>query len=154
MVCVGESSAGTGVFAAAAIAAGTVACRFDGDVVAFPDIPAGELRHALWLDATRWLIPRAPARFINHSCAPNCGLLDDPDDADAALVVAARAIAAGGELSIAYDLVDAHLLADHRDDPAYAWDPAWTFDCRCGAPVCRGRIDRYSPRPTDPRGAS
>jgi hypothetical protein len=117
---VGPGSAGDGVFAAGPIAKGAMACRFDGDIVTFAKIPAEELRYALWLDTTRWLIPRAPSRFVNHGCEPNCTLVDDPDDADAALLVASRAIATGEELSMAYDLVDAELLAEHRNDPAYA----------------------------------
>lgn len=146
LVRVGSSAAGQGVFAAQHLAAGTVACRFAGPIVTAAEVPDDEVRHALWLDTTRWLIPGAPARFINHSCAPNCTLEDDPDDGDAALVVTTRPVDAGEELSIAYDLMDADLLAAHAGDPDYAWHSAWTFDCRCGAPRCRGRIDRYSPR--------
>jgi hypothetical protein len=100
----------------------------------------------LWLDGDRWLIPEAPARFINHSCDPNCVLADDPADADAALVVAIRPIAAGEEITFAYDRVDADELAANKNNPAYAWRPEWTFQCRCGAPICRGLVDSYRPK--------
>jgi uncharacterized protein len=60
-----------------------------------------------------------PGDFVNHSCAPNCGMRG------AVLVVAMRDIAVGEELS--YDFA----MADGDDDE---------FDCTCGAPSCRGRI--------------
>ena len=138
--------AGTGVVANAPLAAGVVACRFSGRIVSFATLPQAELCHALWLDGDRWLIPDAPARFINHSCDPNCVLADDPADADAALVVAIRPIAAGEEITFAYDRVDADELAANKNNPAYAWRPEWTFQCRCGAPICRGLVDSYRPK--------
>ena len=63
-----------------------------------------------------------PARFLNHSCAPNC---------EAALeegriwIVALRPIAAGEELTFNYG----YDLEDYRDHP-----------CRCGSPECVGFI--------------
>lgn len=138
--------AGTGVVATAPLAAGTVACRFFGRIVPFAALPRSELRHALWLDGERWLIAQAPARYINHSCDPNCVLTDDPRDPDAALVVARRAIAPGEEITFAYDRVDADELAANKNNPAYAWRAEWTFQCRCGAPICRGLVDGYRPK--------
>lgn len=138
--------AGTGVVASVPLAAGAVACRFHGRIVPFAALPHSEIRHALWLDSDRWLIAEAPARFINHSCDPNCALVDDPHDPDAALVVAARAIAAGEEITFAYDRVGADELAANKNNPAYAWHADWTFQCRCGAPICRGLVDGYRPK--------
>lgn len=62
------------------------------------------------------------ARFINHSCAPNC---DYRIEGRRVLIHAARAIAAGEELSIDYSFG-----ADGEIVP-----------CVCGAPDCRGRIN-------------
>lgn len=63
-----------------------------------------------------------PARWLNHSCAPNCeAVLDE----GRIWIVALRDIAAGEELSFNYG----YDLADYRD-----------FPCRCGTPACVGFI--------------
>jgi SET domain-containing protein len=61
-----------------------------------------------------------PARFINHSCAPNC---DARQEEDRIWIIARRDIRAGEELSFnyGYDLQD---YEEHL--------------CRCGAPECLG----------------
>jgi len=73
-----------------------------------------------------------PARFINHSCAPNCdtqaacvglGGASQPRVA----VVANRHIAPGEELTYAYNF-------EEEADAA-------PLACRCGAPTCRGRLN-------------
>jgi SET domain-containing protein len=63
-----------------------------------------------------------PARFLNHSCCPNCEA--QFDDAHIWLV-ATRDIASGEELTFNYGFD----LQDYRDYP-----------CRCGAPNCVGYI--------------
>jgi uncharacterized protein len=63
-----------------------------------------------------------PARFLNHSCAPNCeAIVDD----GRVWIVASRDIQAGQEITFnySYDLTD---LEEHP--------------CRCGAPNCVGYI--------------
>lgn len=60
------------------------------------------------------------ADWINHSCAPNAGL------AGQVTVVAMRDIAAGEEICFDYAMCSSCLLDD--------------FDCRCGAPECRGHV--------------
>jgi SET domain-containing protein len=61
-----------------------------------------------------------PARWLNHSCAPNC---EAELDEGRIWIVALRNIAAGEELSFNYG----YDLTDYRD-----------FPCRCGTPVCVG----------------
>ena len=69
------------------------------------------------------------ARYINHSCAPNCETYED--DRGRVFIEARRTIRAGEELSYDY-----HLEVDGKVGPrlkrAYA--------CRCGAPRCRGTM--------------
>ena len=69
------------------------------------------------------------ARWINHSCAPNCETYED--DRGRVYIEARRTIRAGEELSYDY-----HLEVDGKVGPrlrrAYA--------CRCGAPRCRGTM--------------
>ena len=67
-------------------------------------------------------VPWNPARFINHSCAPNCKAeLDD----EHVWIVALRDIKAGEELTYNYN----YDLEGYRDHP-----------CRCGVPLCVGYI--------------
>ena len=63
-----------------------------------------------------------PARFLNHSCAPNC---DAELKDDRIWVVARRKIRAGEELTFNYGFD----LVDYRQYP-----------CRCGSPDCVGYI--------------
>ena len=61
-----------------------------------------------------------PARWLNHSCAPNCTA---EFDAGRIWLVAARALQAGEELTFNYG----YDLTNYRD-----------FPCRCGATTCVG----------------
>lgn len=63
-----------------------------------------------------------PARFLNHSCAPNC---EAQKLGNQIWIVAAREISRGEELTYDYG----YDLEDYRDYP-----------CRCGSPDCRGYI--------------
>jgi uncharacterized protein len=63
-----------------------------------------------------------PARFINHSCAPNC---DAELEEERIWIVANRDIRAGEELTFNYSFD----LEDYRQHP-----------CRCGSSCCVGYI--------------
>jgi len=67
-------------------------------------------------------VPWNPARFINHSCSPNC---EAELDEDRIWIVALRDIHRGEELSFNYG----YDLVDYQDHP-----------CRCGSPDCAGYI--------------
>ncbi len=67
-------------------------------------------------------VPWNPARYLNHSCAPNC---EAQQVGDRVWIVALRPIEAGEELTFNYG----YGLEDWRDYP-----------CRCGAPNCLGYI--------------
>lgn len=63
-----------------------------------------------------------PARWFNHSCAPNC----EADNDDGRIwIVALRDLVAGEELTFNYG----YDVADYRDAP-----------CLCGTPACVGFI--------------
>jgi SET domain-containing protein len=68
------------------------------------------------------------ARFINHSCAPNCEAIDERKRI---YIEAIRTIAPGEELTYDY--------AYERDGTE---DEEWerVYMCKCGAPTCRGTI--------------
>jgi uncharacterized protein len=68
------------------------------------------------------------ARWINHSCAPNC---ETEEDEGRVFIHALRDIAAGEELFYDYGLViDCRLTAALKAQ----------YRCLCGAPECRGTM--------------
>lgn len=60
-------------------------------------------------------------RYVNHSCAPNCG------GTEFGFEIALRDIEAGEQLS--------------NDYATLFMGPSEAFHCQCGAPNCRGAID-------------
>lgn len=67
-------------------------------------------------------VPWNPARFLNHSCAPNC---ETQCEGDRIYIVALRDIAPGEELTFNYG----YDLVEYEEHP-----------CHCGAPACVGFI--------------
>jgi len=63
-----------------------------------------------------------PADFINHSCAPNCGISGQ------IALVAMREIQVGEEISFDYSMSDSSAFDE--------------FECACGAPNCRKWITK------------
>ena len=77
------------------------------------------------------LEPESPFRFVNHSCQPNCRLLEfEPDSA-------------GGETT---DIGELWLEVLRDIAPGvqitidYAWPASVAIPCGCGCPECRGWI--------------
>jgi len=68
------------------------------------------------------------ARFINHSCEPNCEVIIDDGHL---LIEALRAIRPGEELAYDYNISRA------PEDPP---NVERVFACRCGTPSCRGSM--------------
>jgi SET domain-containing protein len=75
------------------------------------------------------------ARFINHSCDPNCEAVNDRKRI---FIEAIKTIPAGTELlyDYQYERTDDHTESDER-----------FYACRCGSPKCRGSI--LAPKQTD-----
>jgi hypothetical protein len=70
------------------------------------------------------------ARYINHSCEPNCEAVQEEDDHEI-WIVALRDIAAGEELTYDYGyVVEMESEAEARR----------LYPCHCGTPSCRGTI--------------
>lgn len=130
---------GLGVFATRPIPAGVRLIEYTGERLTpaeadarYPD--GAEERHHTFLFAIddEVVIDAAvggnDARFINHSCDPNCdAVIDD----GRIWIETIRPVAAGEELAYdyAYVLEERHTPAAKRRYP-----------CRCGAPTCRGTI--------------
>jgi len=79
------------------------------------------------------------ARFINHSCNPNCEAVIDRSRI---FIYAIKPIAEGAELAYDYQY-------EWRDD--YTDEDVKLYVCKCGAPNCRGTI--LSPKKKSRRGA-
>jgi|ERR1041385_397159 SET domain-containing protein len=119
---------GLGTFAAAPLRAGTLVIEYVGQKISKSEaVGRCEAGNTFIFELDEdWDIDGAvgwnPARFINHSCAPNC----DAEVIDGQIwIVARRDIAAGEELTFNYG----YDWTDHREHP-----------CHCGAPECVGYI--------------
>ena len=120
------------MFATADLPRGTITWAADpldrmlapDEVAALPQALARDLldRFAWQASDGNFILTWDNARFVNHSCAPNC------ISSGFGFEIAVRDIAAGDELT--NDYAELGL----RDDE--------TFACLCGAPGCRGHIIR------------
>lgn len=126
-VKVKESENGHGLFAKKAFAKDAVIGRIKGKVVSDEK---KDPRYVMDLGDDLLLVPKAPFRFMNHSCRPNCELFDwedepvNPKTGVRDLHVAAiRKIKSGDELTI-----------------DYAWPADFAIPCHCGSKKCRGFI--------------
>ena len=70
------------------------------------------------------------ARFINHSCKPNCETEED-DEGQRVFIQAIRDIRPGEELNYDYGLI-----IEERITPTLKKQ----YECRCGARTCRGTM--------------
>jgi uncharacterized protein len=77
------------------------------------------------IDATKW---GSSARWINHSCAPNCEAVEEEGRV---FIEARRAIRAGEELGYDYELI-----VEGRQTEKLKREHA----CYCGAKRCRGTM--------------
>jgi SET domain-containing protein len=130
---------GKGVFALVRIPKGTRIIEYKGERIShqeaderYSELHANSPHTMLFIvndeiviDATR---RGNSARWINHSCAPNCEIADDEDRI---FIEAAREIRPGEELSYDYNLQigEPHTVAAKREHA-----------CFCGARGCRGTM--------------
>ena len=131
---------GRGVFATRAIRKGTDIVEYRGRRISvdeadnLPDSDPDNPFHTFLFELNDGRVIDAgvrgnAARWINHSCQPNC--VPYEDDEGRVFIEAKRAIRAGEELSYDYRLNvpgrrSARLVANYA--------------CRCGAPRCRGSM--------------
>ncbi len=133
---------GFGVYALTPIKRGTRVIEYTGELIShaegerrYPTAPDyhedPEHTYLLQLDDDRVIdanIGGNDARFINHSCVPNC----EPMPAgDHMWIVSVRNIRVGEELAYDYaiELDEPHTPARKK-----------RFPCRCGARMCRGSL--------------
>lgn len=127
LVRVGRVTFGRGVFALKSIEKGIHLGTVTGRVI---DDPNYATSYCIDLGGTLSLEPRAPFRYLNHSCTPNCRLVlteceyEDGTSAPAEVHVETIAdIDEGGELTI-----------------DYAWSAEGAIPCLCGSHACRGWV--------------
>ena len=134
-----SSIQGRGAFATRPIKRGTRIIEYTGERISHEESDrryddGGMGRHHTFLFSidSKTVIDAAvdgnDARFINHSCAPNCEAIDERKHI---YIEAIRDIAVGEELTYDY--------AYERDGTE---DEEWerVYMCKCGAPTCRGTI--------------
>lgn len=124
---------GRGVFTDAAISAGALLIEFTGPLLRYiettPETLALQIGPDLYLGGSG-----GPDDCVNHSCAPNSGLVIRGTDVK---LIAIRDIAAGEELFFDYS------TTMDEDD--------FELDCACGQAACRGRIRDFKHLPADLR---
>ena len=130
---------GQGAFATQRIPAGTPVVEYTGELLTEGEVdaryandstPRGhtllfQVSDGFYVDAA---LAGNEARFINHSCDPNCEV---EIDGFRILIVACRDVEPGEELTYDYNL---ELEEDYL--------PSWrqVYECRCGAAGCRGTM--------------
>jgi SET domain-containing protein len=136
---------GRGVFAALPIPKGTRIIEYRGmrtdwdEALARPDSDPDNPFHTFFFELDDGRVIDAgrrgnAARWINHSCEPNC---ETEEDDGHVYIEALRDIRAGEELNYDYGLV-----IDERITPALKKQ----HECRCGSKKCRGTMLALRPR--------
>ena len=130
---------GKGVFALQPIAAGEVIIEYTGEVISWDEAQArhphdpSQPNHTFYFHVDEGHVIDAgvggnSARWINHSCAPNCWA---DEQGGRIFITARRDIAAGEELNYDYGLT----LSERYTKRLKA-----EYACRCGAASCRGTL--------------
>ena len=120
-IYVSDSTLGQGVFANVPIEPRETIFYLTGKLIRFDEAAAathGEYSIQIGIDS--YVDPYSPARYLNHSCAPNSGFVDE------IRLIALRQIKPGEEIQFDYSTT---MLERY-----------WELDCSCGVSQCRQRI--------------
>jgi uncharacterized protein len=120
-VRVGLSRHGLGVFSQRSFRAYERIGPIQGAIITDPDYQSD---YCMELGQDRSLEPDSPFRFLNHSCHPNCELVEFEGDGDSELWVEVQA-AIGPDDELTID---------------YCWPATSAVPCTCGCLDCRGWI--------------
>lgn len=120
-IYISESTLGRGVFARVPIHPKETIFYLTGKVIDFDEAVAlPHEAYVIQVGIDRYIDPYSPAKFLNHSCNPNSGFVDE------IRLIATRAILPGEEIRFDYSTT---MRERH-----------WELDCHCGSPQCRQRI--------------
>lgn len=132
-ITIGNNRFGKCLIANQDIAKDEFLAEFDGEVYEAEkcsDLPRDIADHAIQFEEHKWKESLGVARYINHSCDPNCGIKRLTN------LVAMRDIKKGEELLWDYDMTE---------------DSDWRMECHCGAKSCRKVIGSFSLVPDETR---
>jgi hypothetical protein len=128
---------GDAVYALSDLPKGVHIAAFDGEVCSaarasdLPNNPPDYVRdHAVQFSETQYRMARGLAVKLNHSCDPNCGIVERFE------IVSIRDIKQGEELCWDYETTE---------------DSDWTMQCKCGSNNCRGLVGAYRNLPANMR---
>ena len=124
---VGPSSCGLGVFALQAFALHDRIGPIRGTVI---EDPSYESDYCMELGDHCALEPDSPFRFVNHSCHPNCELVE---------VTRPPHSKSSGHGILWLEVLD-EILAGEQLTIDYAWPACVAIPCNCGSAGCRGWI--------------
>lgn len=128
-VVVRKNKFGRAVFAQKNIRKGERVAVFDGPI--YDDLFDGWtddiLNHAIQIGPALWRDSLGIARYLNHSCEPNCGIKNRIE------IVAMRDIGRGEEVTWDYEMTEKN--------------PWWKMRCGCGTASCRKIIGNYKNMP-------
>ena len=129
-VCVSDCRFGLGVFAATDIQAGEQILQFTGcEIDIHAALAKGERSgDPLQISDDLYLDLDPPGVFLNHSCDPNSGIVDNT------CLVALRRIQAGEEIQFDYSTTMS--------------DGMWTMACDCRSELCRGVVEDFQRLPS------
>lgn len=130
---------GRGVYARKDIPKGTRLIEYTGELISnaeadrrYDDEKMSRHHTFLFILNSRWCVDAAVggniARFINHSCDPNCIAWIEGKHI---WIDALRDIKQGEELGYEYE---------YDFDPEYTIEDLEFYGCKCGSPRCRGTI--------------
>jgi len=123
-IYVSDSALGLGVFAKVPIEPRETIFYLTGKLIRFDEAAAathGEYSIQIGIDS--YVDPYSPARYLNHSCVPNSGFVDE------IRLIALRQINPGEEIRFDYSTT---MLERY-----------WELDCSCGVSQCRQRIKDF-----------
>ncbi len=122
---------GLGVFARRDIVSGQRILTLEGPIIDFAETKRRGPREcmAIQIGPNRYIDTQPPGVYVNHSCDPNAGIMEDK------YLVALRHIPAQAEIRFDYSTT--------------MEEASFTMDCLCGAPQCRGRVTDFSTLPAD-----
>lgn len=126
----GEGALGKGLFATRDIPAGKRILTFAGTVISVSaaDHKGDRRGDPLQIGPNAYIDLKPPGVFLNHSCDPNAGILDDVH------LTAIKDILLGEEIRWDYSTT--------------MRNTQWTMECNCGAGSCRHEIGDFFDLPT------
>ncbi|KAI3656183.1 hypothetical protein MP638_006389 [Amoeboaphelidium occidentale] len=109
------------------------------------------------------LLPISKARYLNHSCNPNCELKkstttttttttrikEEEEEEVEVEVYTTRRVEKGEELTFLYNYGEDKGVYNSNNKEGEGewnvdlWDDLWSFECQCGYVKCQKRIDKY-----------